>query len=41
MPRCPCLYFSNFTTAVLGVFLLWFGWFGFDGGSTVERSPEF
>lgn len=30
----------NLPTAVLGVFLLWFGWFGFNGGSSLGFSDE-
>ncbi|MBE9066742.1 ammonium transporter [Leptolyngbya cf. ectocarpi LEGE 11479] len=30
----------NLPTAVLGVFLLWFGWFGFSGGSTLGFSDQ-
>ena len=26
--------------ATLGVFLLWFGWFGFNGGSVLSANPE-
>jgi ammonium transporter, Amt family len=26
--------------AVIGVFLLWFGWFGFNGGSVLNAKPE-
>jgi len=26
--------------AVIGVFLLWFGWFGFNGGSVLSADPE-
>lgn len=30
----------NLPTVVLGVFLLWFGWFGFNGGSTLTASSD-
>lgn len=30
----------NLPTAVLGVFLLWFGWFGFSGGSALAFSDQ-
>lgn len=30
----------NLPVAVLGVFLLWVGWFGFNAGSTLRLSPE-
>jgi Amt family ammonium transporter len=26
--------------ATIGVFLLWFGWFGFNGGSVLDATPE-
>lgn len=29
----------NMTSATLGVFLLWFGWFGFNGGSVFSADP--
>lgn len=31
---------SNIPLAVLGVFILWFGWFGFNGGCIAPGSPE-
>ncbi|MCM1983410.1 ammonium transporter [Lyngbya confervoides] len=31
---------DNLPIAVLGVFLLWFGWFGFNGGSTYQLSEK-
>ena len=30
----------DFPIVTLGVFLLWFGWFGFNGGSTLGLTPE-
>jgi len=30
---------SNMPLAVIGVFLLWFGWFGFNGGSVLSANP--
>ncbi len=30
---------SNLTMSVLGIFLIWLGWFGFNGGSTLAFSP--
>jgi len=30
----------NLPIAVLGVFLLWFGWFGFNGGSTIALNDK-
>jgi len=29
----------NLTLATIGVFLLWFGWFGFNGGSVLSADP--
>ena len=30
---------SNMPAAAIGVFLLWFGWFGFNGGSVLNADP--
>lgn len=30
----------NMTSATLGTFILWLGWFGFNGGSTMAANPE-
>ncbi len=30
---------ANVSLAVIGVFLLWFGWFGFNGGSVLSGEP--
>ena len=30
---------SNLPMAAIGVFLLWFGWFGFNGGSVLKADP--
>ena len=30
---------SNMSLAVIGVFLLWLGWFGFNGGSVLSAAP--
>lgn len=31
---------SNISLAVIGVFLLWIGWYGFNGGSVLSADPE-
>lgn len=31
---------SNISLGVIGVFLLWFGWYGFNGGSVLSADPE-
>ncbi|NJN24631.1 MAG: ammonium transporter [Cyclobacteriaceae bacterium] len=31
---------SNISLAVIGTFLLWFGWYGFNGGSVLSADPE-
>lgn len=33
------IYGHNLTIATLGVFVLWFGWFGFNPGSTMALNP--
>ncbi|MGF1537636.1 MAG: ammonium transporter [Elainellaceae cyanobacterium] len=39
-PRPRPIEGHNLPTAVLGVFLLWFGWFGFNGGSTLAFNDQ-
>jgi ammonium transporter, Amt family len=34
------IYGHNLGMATLGVFVLWFGWFGFNPGSTMAANPE-
>lgn len=37
--KAQALPASNLTLAAIGVFLLWFGWFGFNGGSVLSADP--
>lgn len=37
--RVQAIPASNVTLAAIGVFLLWFGWFGFNGGSVLSADP--
>lgn len=39
-PKSKIIEGHNLPTAVLGIFLLWFGWFGFNGGSTLAFNEE-
>ena len=38
--RAKPIYGHNMTIATMGVFILWFGWFGFNPGSTMALIPE-
>ena len=37
--RAMAIQPSNMPMAAIGVFLLWFGWFGFNGGSVLSADP--
>jgi ammonium transporter, Amt family len=37
--RAKPIYGHNMTSATLGAFVLWFGWFGFNAGSTLAANP--
>jgi Amt family ammonium transporter len=37
--RVQAIPASNLPLAAMGVFLLWFGWFGFNGGSVLSADP--
>ena len=37
--RAVAIQPSNMPMATIGVFLLWFGWFGFNGGSVLSADP--
>ena len=38
--RVNAIQGSNLPLATIGVFLLWLGWFGFNGGSVLSADPE-